>query len=42
MSNQVTTLYASGAHRNVLLPDFSAGGVAVQANQHLIIHGARG
>ncbi len=40
MTNQHTTLFASGNHRNILLPDFSAGGVAVQANQHLIIHGA--
>ena len=42
MSNQVTTLYANGPHRNLLLPDFSAGSVAVQANQHLIVHGAEG
>lgn len=38
MSNQFTTLFESGEHRNILLPDFSAGGVAVQANQHLIVH----
>lgn len=42
MSNQLTTLYAQGAHRNLLLPDFSAGSAAVQANQHLIVHGAEG
>ncbi len=39
MSNQSTTLFESGEHRNILLPDYSAGGVAVQANQHLIVHG---
>ena len=31
-------LYDSGNHKNVLLEDFS-GGLAVQANQHLIVHG---
>ncbi len=34
-------LYDDGTHRNVLLEDFSpAGSAAVQANQHLIVHGA--
>ena len=42
MLNTSTTLFDAGGHRNVLLPDFSAGGVAVQANQHLIIHGGEG
>ncbi len=42
MSTQFTTLFTDGTHRNILLPDFSAGGVAVQANQHLIIHGNEG
>lgn len=32
------TLFSAGNHRNLLLPDFSDGH-AVQANQHLIIHG---
>ena len=40
MSNQFTALYDAGEHRNILLPDYSAGGVAVQANQHLIVHGS--
>lgn len=34
-----TTLYDDGNHRNVLLEDFDAGGFAVQANQHVIVHG---
>lgn len=34
-----TILFNDGTHRNVLLPDFTDGH-AVQANQHLIIHGA--
>lgn len=33
-----TELYAQGAHRNILLEDVSTGGLAVQANQHLIVH----
>ena len=32
-------LFDTGNHKNVLLEDFS-GGLAVQANQHLVIHGA--
>lgn len=35
-------LHDQGAHKNVLLEDFSDGGLAVQANQHLIIDGAEG
>jgi len=35
-------LHDSGGHRNVLLEDFSDGGLAVQANQHLIIDGSEG
>ncbi|MCA9609897.1 MAG: MBL fold metallo-hydrolase, partial [Myxococcales bacterium] len=31
------TLFDNGNHRNILLEDFG-GGLAVQANQHLIIH----
>ncbi|HJL15934.1 MAG TPA: MBL fold metallo-hydrolase [Sandaracinaceae bacterium LLY-WYZ-13_1] len=31
-------LFEEGAHRNLLLEDFSSG-LAVQANQHLIVHG---
>jgi flavorubredoxin len=34
-------LFDTGNHKNVLLEDFS-GGLAVQANQHLIIHGGQG
>lgn len=37
-----TVLYDDGTHRNVLLPDFGLGGLAVQANQHLIVHGRSG
>ena len=37
-----TTLFESGSHKNVLLEDFSKGGIAVQANQHLIIHESSG
>lgn len=33
-----TVLFDQGGHRNILLEDFSEG-AAVQANQHLIIHG---
>lgn len=33
------TLFDSGNHKNVLLEDFSSG-LAVQANQHLIVHGS--
>jgi len=32
------TIFESGEHRNLLLEDFSHG-LAVQANQHLIVHG---
>jgi flavorubredoxin len=35
-------LHDSDAHKNVLLEDFSGDGLAVQANQHLIIDGAEG
>jgi flavorubredoxin len=37
-----TILYDDGTHRNVMLEDFDAGGFAVQANQHVIIHGGEG
>ncbi|MGB0128651.1 MAG: MBL fold metallo-hydrolase [Rhodocyclaceae bacterium] len=37
-----TVLYDDGTHRNVLLQDFGLGGLAVQANQHLIVHGRSG
>ncbi|PWB82672.1 MAG: MBL fold metallo-hydrolase [Methylocystaceae bacterium] len=37
-----TILYDDGAHRNILLEDFDAGGLAVQANQHVIIHNGQG
>lgn len=35
--NQLSLLYDDGHHRNVMLPDFGHG-LAVQANQHLIVH----
>jgi len=35
-------LYDDGVHKNVLLEDFGAGGIAVQSNQHLIIHAGEG
>ncbi|HEY6879246.1 MAG TPA: MBL fold metallo-hydrolase [Polyangiales bacterium] len=35
-------LFDNGTHRNVLLEDVSGGGMAVQANQHLIIDGSAG
>lgn len=34
-----TVLYDDGRHRNVLLEDFGLGGLAVQANQHVIVDG---
>ncbi|MCA9604818.1 MAG: FprA family A-type flavoprotein [Myxococcales bacterium] len=34
------TLFDNGNHRNILLEDFG-GGLAVQANQHLIVHDAQ-
>jgi flavorubredoxin len=34
-------LFDNGAHRNILLEDLD-GGLAVQSNQHLIIHGKSG
>lgn len=37
-----TVLFDNGAHRNVLLEDFGLGGLAVQANQHVIVHGGTG
>jgi flavorubredoxin len=37
-----TVLYDDGTHRNVLLEDVSAGGLAVQSNQHVIVDGASG
>ncbi len=36
------TLYDDGVHRNILLEDFEAGDMAVQANQHVIVHGSCG
>lgn len=33
-----TTIYADAEHHNVLIEDFGLGGLAVQANQHIIIH----
>ncbi|HUN90748.1 MAG TPA: MBL fold metallo-hydrolase [Burkholderiaceae bacterium] len=37
-----TILFDNGTHRNILLEDFDAGGLAVQSNQHLVIHGDAG
>jgi flavorubredoxin len=37
-----TVLYDDGRHRNLLMEDFGLGGLAVQANQHMIIHGGCG
>lgn len=37
-----TLLYDDGAHKNVLLDDFGLGGLAVQANQHVIVHDGAG
>lgn len=38
-----TTLFASADHKNVLLEDFgSSSSFAVQANQHVIVHGGEG
>ena len=37
-----TVLFDDGTHKNVLLEDFGLGGLAVQANQHIIIHGRAG
>ena len=37
-----TILYEDSTHKNVLLEDFGTGGLAVQANQHLIMHGDSG
>jgi flavorubredoxin len=35
-----TILFNDGTHRNILFEDFDPGGLAVQSNQHLIIHGS--
>ncbi len=37
-----TVLYDKGNHRNVLLEDFGLGGLSVQVNQHVIVHGDAG
>lgn len=37
-----TVLYDKDGHKNILLEDFNPGGLAVQANQHIIIHGKEG
>ncbi len=37
-----TVLYEDSTHKNVMLEDFGLGGLAVQANQHLIAHGSGG
>ncbi len=35
-------LFNDGAHKNILLEDFDGGGLAVQTNQHVIVHGDSG
>lgn len=37
MSHQI--LFETAGHRNILLEDFNKGPLAVQANQHVIVHG---
>lgn len=37
-----TVLFDNGTHKNVLLEDFSSGGLAVQSNQHVIVDQASG
>jgi len=37
-----TVLFDDGVHQNILLEDFDTGSLAVQANQHLIIHAGSG
>jgi flavorubredoxin len=37
-----TVLYQDENHRNVLIEDFGLGGLAVQANQHVIVHNRTG
>ena len=33
-----TILFDNGTHRNILLEDSGSAGMAVQANQHIIVH----
>ena len=35
-------LFDNGTHKNILLDDYGTGGLAVQANQHVIVDGASG
>ncbi|MBS2013245.1 MAG: FprA family A-type flavoprotein [Deltaproteobacteria bacterium] len=37
-----TVLYDDGKHRNILLEDFTSGGLAVQSNQHVVVDAASG
>lgn len=37
-----TILFEGSSHKNVLLEDFNRGSLAVQANQHIIVHGKQG
>jgi flavorubredoxin len=37
-----TVLYDDGEHRNILLKNFDPNELAVQANQHVIVHGKEG
>ncbi len=43
MSNATNvTLFEGPGHKNILLEDFNKGGLAVQANQHIVIHNKAG
>ncbi|MBK6460892.1 MAG: FprA family A-type flavoprotein [Myxococcales bacterium] len=35
-------LFDNGTHKSILLEDYASGGIAVQANQHVIVDGASG
>ena len=37
-----TILFDNGTHRNILLEDSGSAGMAVQANQHIIVHNGEG
>ena len=37
-----TTLFSAAGHANVLIEDYNTGSLAVQANQHVIVHGDSG
>jgi flavorubredoxin len=37
-----TVFFDNGKHKNVLIEDFGLDGLAIQANQHIIVHGGSG